>query len=180
MEQITTLLDRNRRSIEPVLPEDLTILYGGDLRFPEHDDRPYVIGNFVSTLDGVVSFEVPGKSGGGDISGFNEADRFIMGLLRASADAVIVGAGTLREVAPGHLWLAEHVYPEARDHYARYRQGALNKPEPPLNVIVSGSGAVDLRKGCFPHRGCENSYRYFTRGGELLERTAWQRSPRLK
>jgi hypothetical protein len=66
--------------------------------------RPYVIGNFVSTIDGVVSFEIPGESGCGDISGFNEADRFIMGLLRASVDAVIVGAGTLREVAPGHLW----------------------------------------------------------------------------
>ena len=114
MEQITTLLDRTDALGPSVLPEELRILYGGDLRFPSHRDRPYVIGNFVSTLDGVVSFEIPGKSGGGDISGFNEADRFIMGLLRASADAVIVGAGTLREVAPGHLWLAEHVYPEAK------------------------------------------------------------------
>jgi hypothetical protein len=108
MKQITTLLDRNGGLDRTVLPEELRILYGGDLRFLAYDDRPYVIGNFVSTLDGVVSFEIPGKSGGGDISGFNEADRFIMGLLRASADAVVVGARTLREVAPEHLWLAEH------------------------------------------------------------------------
>ena len=113
MEPITTLLDRTDALGPSVLSEKLRNLYGGDLRFPLHRDRPYVIGNFVSTLDGVVSFEVPGKSGGGDISGFNEADRFIMGLLRASADAVIVGAGTLREVAMGHLWLAKHAYAEA-------------------------------------------------------------------
>jgi riboflavin biosynthesis pyrimidine reductase len=108
-----------------------------------------VVGNFVSTLDGVVSFQIPGKSGGGEISGFNAADRFIMGLLRASADAVVVGAGTLRDTAAEHLWLAEHVYPEARDLYIRYRRAVLKKSEPPLNVIVTGSGIVDLQKAVF-------------------------------
>lgn len=152
MEQINTLFDWSRTQDKPVLPEDLTILYGGDLRFSTSDFKPYVIGNFVSTIDGVVSFEIPGESGGGDISGFNEADRFIMGLLRASVDAVIVGAGTLREVAPGHLWLAEYVYPEASERYARYRQEKMNKLVPPLNVIVSGSGDVDLKRAVF-HTG---------------------------
>jgi len=152
MEQINTLFERNSAQDQSVLSEELTILYGGDLRFPAVDCKPYVIGNFVSTIDGVVSFEIPGESGGGDISGFNEADRFIMGLLRASVDAVIVGAGTLREVAPGHLWLAGYVYPEASERYARYRQGKLNKLVPPLNVIVSGSGAVDLQRAVF-HTG---------------------------
>jgi riboflavin biosynthesis pyrimidine reductase len=170
MEQITTLLDRNGALDQTVLPEELRILYGGDLRFPAHDDRPYVIGNFVSTLDGVVSFEIPGKSGGGDISGFNEADRFIMGLLRASADAVVVGARTLREVAPGHVWLAEQVYPEARERYARYRQGVLNKPEPPLNVIVTGSGAVDLQRAAFRTLGVRTLIVTSPNGRELLAR----------
>jgi riboflavin biosynthesis pyrimidine reductase len=169
MEQITTLLDKNRERDHIVLPEELRVLYGGDLSFPEHDDQPYVIGNFVSTLDGVVSFEVLGKSGGGDISGFNEADRFIMGLLRATADAVVVGARTLREVAPGHLWLAERVYPEAREQYARYRQG-LNKPEPPLNVIVSGSGAVDLQRAVFRTRGVRTLIITSPNGRGLLAR----------
>jgi riboflavin biosynthesis pyrimidine reductase len=149
MEQINTLLDRSKAQDQPVLPEELKILYGRDLRFPALDVRPYVIGNFVSTIDGVVSFEIPGESGGGDISGFNEADRFIMGLLRASVDAVIVGAGTLREVAPGRLWLAAYVYPEASELYARYLQRVLNKLVPPLNVIVSASGAVDLQRAVF-------------------------------
>jgi hypothetical protein len=126
MEQINMLLDRSKAPDQPVLPEELKILYGGDLRFPAFDVRPYVISNFVSTIDGMVSFEIPGESGGGDISGFNEAERFIMGLLRASVDAVIVGASTLREVAPGHLWLAAYVYPEESERYARYRQRVLS------------------------------------------------------
>jgi riboflavin biosynthesis pyrimidine reductase len=94
-------------------------LYSGDLRFPAHPDQTYVIDNFVSTLDGVVSYEIHGKAGGGEISGFNEADRFIMGLLRASVDAIVVGTGTLRNTAAGHLWVAEGVYPEARELYTR-------------------------------------------------------------
>jgi len=168
MEQINTLLDRTPALARAVLPEELRILYGGDLRFPAHDDQPYVIGNFVSTLDGVVSFEVPGKSGGGEISGFNEVDRFIMGLLRASADAVLVGAGTVREVAPGHLWLAEHVYPEARELYAQYRREVLLKPEPPLNVIVSGSGDVDLQRAVFRTPGVRTVIATSPSGSELL------------
>lgn len=170
MQQINTLFDRSKAQVQPVLPEELKILYGGDLRLPAFDFRPYVIGNFVSTIDGVVSFEIPGKSGGGDISGFNEADRFIMGLLRASVDAVIVGAGTLREVAPGHLWLAEYVYPEARERYARYRQGVLNKLVPPLNVIVSGSGAADLQRAVFHTDAVKTLILTSPKGTALLEK----------
>jgi riboflavin biosynthesis pyrimidine reductase len=170
MRPITTLLDRGNTLERGVLPEELAILYGGDLRFPEHDDRPYVIGNFVTTLDGVVSFEVPGKSGGGDISGFNEADRFIMGLLRASADAAIVGSRTLGQVASGHLWLAEHVYPDARDQYARYRRQQINKPGAPLNVIVSGSGAVDLQRAVFRTPDVSALILTSASGREFLER----------
>jgi riboflavin biosynthesis pyrimidine reductase len=166
---ITTLLDRESTLEHAVLPYELAVLYGGDLRFPAPDERPYVIGNFVSTLDGVTSFEVPSKSGGGEISAFNEADRFIMGLLRASADAAIVGSRTLREVAAGHLWLAEHVYPEVRDHYARYRR-QLSKPRPPLNVIVSGRGAVDLQRAVFRTPGIDALIVTSPNGRELLER----------
>src|ERR1051326_3331512 len=78
--------------------------YGSDLRIPLREDRPTVIANFVSTLDGVVSFQTPDAMGGGEISGFFEPDRFVMGLLRTLADAVLVGAGTLR-AAPKHRWI---------------------------------------------------------------------------
>ena len=168
MDPVTTLFDTNRDTGRTALTEELRLLYGGGLGFPERSDRPYVAGNFVSTLDGVVSFAVPGKSGGGEISGFNETDRFIMGLLRASADAVMVGAGTLREVDPGYLWLPEHAYPEGKERYARYRQGALRKPEPPWNVIVSGSGELDLGRAVFRTRGVKALVITSPKGEKLL------------
>ena len=55
-----------------------------------------MVANFVSSLDGVVSLGVPGKAGGGEISGFNPHDRMVMGLLRAAADAESLLAETIR------------------------------------------------------------------------------------
>src|SRR6266699_3667331 len=89
------------------LPLALSILYGR-LQFPLHPGQPYIVGNFVTTLDGVVTLNEPGHASGGDISGFNRHDQLVMGLLRAIADAVIVGAGTLRSV-PQHRWTAQYI-----------------------------------------------------------------------
>src|SRR5512141_2883278 len=69
----------------------------GMLRFPLTAGQPYVIAKFVTTLDGVASLGIPGKAGGDQISGSNKQDVALMGVLRAAADAVVVGAGTLRE-----------------------------------------------------------------------------------
>ena len=123
------------------LPPDLMHLYGR-LAFPLHPDRTYVIGNFVTTLDGVVALNESGHTGGGDISGFNQHDKMVMGLLRAVADAVIVGAGTLRSVTK-HRWTAEYIFSPLAGVYQQLRT-SLGKPEPPLNVIVTTHGAVDL------------------------------------
>ncbi|HWB99159.1 MAG TPA: dihydrofolate reductase family protein [Bryobacteraceae bacterium] len=144
MDPLRTLLDRQADASPATLPPDLAAFYDGDLRFPEAPpDRPYIIANFVTTLDGVVSFHIPGQSGGGEISGFDSADRLLMGLLRASADAVLVGAATLHEAPRGHLFVAGVVCPEAIESYRRYHPGN------PLNVIVSGSGHVDLERAVF-------------------------------
>jgi riboflavin biosynthesis pyrimidine reductase len=123
------------------LPPELESLYGR-LEFPLHSGRPYIIGNFVTTVDGVVSLNTPGHASGGDISGFNAHDRMLMGLLRAIADAVIIGAGTLR-VEPHHRWTAQYIYPELAEAYQLLRT-SLGKPETPLNVIVTARGEVDL------------------------------------
>src|SRR5438132_13919239 len=126
MERIRTLFDHAVSPGQPILPSELHRYYDGDLRFsPALEERPHVIGNFVSTLDGVVSYAIPGKAGGGDISGFNEGDRFIMGLLRASADAVMVGAATLQEAGRRHLLTAQSINPSSSDAYERYRQSVL-------------------------------------------------------
>jgi riboflavin biosynthesis pyrimidine reductase len=103
----------------------------------------------VSTLDGVVSFNLPGQSEGAQISNSNEEDRFIMGLLRASADAVVVGSGTLQAAGPHGSWLPEAVYPAAKDLYQQYRIEVLRKLEYPLVVIVTGTGGLDLTSAVF-------------------------------
>ena len=134
------LFDGERGSELP-LPPDLAALYGR-LQFPPHPGRPYVIGNFVTTLDGVVTLNEPGHAGGGDISGFNRHDQLVMGLLRAVADAVIVGAGTLRSV-PQHRWTAQYIYPAQALAYQQLRT-SLGRPAQPLNVIVTAHGEVNL------------------------------------
>lgn len=140
LEPLESLLDRIDGDDIP-LPTELAALYG-PLRFPRREGRPYVIGNFVTTMDGVASLSAPGLAGGGPISGSNPHDRMVMGLLRSVADAVIVGAGTLRSV-PNHLWTAEHIYPPLSDSYRRLRTG-LGKKSSPLNVIVTARGEIDM------------------------------------
>jgi riboflavin biosynthesis pyrimidine reductase len=129
------------RGVEVPLPRELAALYG-PLRLPSPPDRPTVIGNFVTTLDGVVSLNVPGKAGGGPISGESPHDRLIMGLLRAVVDAVVVGAGTLRAV-PRHRWTAAYAAPAFAGPYQSLRS-SLGKGAPPLNVIVTARGEIDL------------------------------------
>jgi riboflavin biosynthesis pyrimidine reductase len=127
------------------LPDALSRLYGG-IAFPA-PARPYVIANFVETLDGVVALTDSGKAGGGPISGNNQHDRMVMGLLRAAVDAVIVAAGTAR-LAPGHVWSAEHIFPDLTDEYRRLST-SLGKPERPFNVIVTSSGTIDATNRVF-------------------------------
>jgi riboflavin biosynthesis pyrimidine reductase len=149
--QIITLYEREKAKAEFLGP-DLLRLYGSDLSIPEpKNGRPYVIGNFVETIDGVVSFQIPGRSGGGEVSGGSAEDRFVMGLLRSVADAVLVGSGTLHG-DPGHVRIPEFVYPEAKELYAGLRR-RLGKPRLPLNVIVTSSGRVDLNEPTFHTEG---------------------------
>src|SRR5205807_10619937 len=118
------------------MPADLERIYGR-LGF---GDR-VVYSNFVASLDGVVTLG-DRPSAGSVISGRNQADRFLMGLLRACADAVLLGAGTLR-ATPGHHWTPEHIYPDLAASFARLRAGLGRKPQPRLFVVTS-RGDVDL------------------------------------
>lgn len=116
------------------LPPALSALYGGDLGFPE----PCLYANFVASLDGVVALGPEYPSSGSTISGREPADRFVMGLLRACADAVLIGAGTLR-ASPRHRWTPEHVYPAAAADFALLREQRRRAAEPEL-VVVTASG----------------------------------------
>ena len=117
------------------LPEELADAYGGGLGF----ERPRVVANFVSSLDGVVAIpDLPQSNK--LISDASESDRFVMGLLRAFADAVVIGSGTLRASASG-VWTPERAYPPAADAFAELRR-RLGKPEAPERVVLTGTGAV--------------------------------------
>jgi riboflavin biosynthesis pyrimidine reductase len=120
------------------LPEGLAETYGGPLGFSE----PRLYANFVASLDGVVA--LPGEiQSNRMISAHSEADRFVMGVLRASADAVLVGAGTMRG-SPRTQWTAEHAYPPAASLFGALRRSRRRSPRPTL-AVLSGSGSVDPR-----------------------------------
>ncbi|HEY6619091.1 MAG TPA: dihydrofolate reductase family protein [Steroidobacteraceae bacterium] len=142
---LRTLLETTRGRALP-LPPKLSRQYGA-LRLPVPRSGLLVFSNFVSTLDGVVSLQVKGHGGGGDISGFSGQDRMVMGLLRAVADAVIVGSGTLA-ADPQHLWTPQAICPELGADYRRLAD-AMAKPRAALNVIVSAEGTVNLRLPVF-------------------------------
>ena len=137
---LKTLFETKRGTVLP-LPPKLARLYGC-LRMPLPRSHPHVFSNFVTSLDGVVSLNVEGHASGGDISGSSAQDRMVMGLLRAIADVVIIGSGTLG-ADRRHVWTAEAIFPELADEY-RQLSKALGKRGAPLNVIVSGSGGIDL------------------------------------
>ncbi|MCX7171513.1 MAG: dihydrofolate reductase family protein [Proteobacteria bacterium] len=137
---LKTLLEAKRGKLLP-LPPQLARLYGC-LRMPLPRRHPHVFSNFVTTLDGVVSLNKKGHASGGDISGFSAQDRMVMGLLRAIADVVIIGSGTLG-ADRRHVWSAEAIFPKLADEFRQLRRD-LGKSETPLNVIVSGSGEIDL------------------------------------
>ncbi len=107
-----------------------------------------IFANFVQTLDGIVSLKIPGKSGGAEISGKNEEDAFIMGTLRACADAVVFGEDTFRN-APGHVWTAACMYPQFEKEFHTFRKHVGKASLHPLNIVVSGMGRVNLDEPLF-------------------------------
>lgn len=122
------------------LPPELKKIYGGDWILPDTSVRPYSYSNFVMSHDGRVSFNTPGHEGGGDVSGFNRHDQWLMALARARADAVVVGANTLRTESE-HEWSAGYIFPEDEEAFGNFRK-AENRKELPLQVIVTRSGDV--------------------------------------
>lgn len=127
---------------EPIaLPGALRGLYG-ELRFPTAEYRPHVYANFASTLDGVVALGGPTPSGGAEITGRDPHDRFVLALLRAAADVIVVGAGTLR-ASPRHRWSAERAMPVLAAPLAEMRRAAGGS-SPARVVVVSARGDLDL------------------------------------
>jgi riboflavin biosynthesis pyrimidine reductase len=99
--------------------------------------------NFISTIDGVVSYGL----GSGDsraVGGGIPADRLLMAMLRAVAGVIVVGAGTLR-VALDHQWTPAALAPERVDDLAALR-AAAGRPAAPAPLLVVSTEA-DLPSG---------------------------------
>jgi riboflavin-specific deaminase-like protein len=87
------------------------------------DVRPYVVSNFVVTLDGRVT--LGGRSGAIG----SDQDTAMLVALRTRVDAVMIGAGTMRAECYGRV---------IRDPAKRERRERDGLPHDPLMVIVSG------------------------------------------
>ncbi len=92
-------------------------------------DRPYVLANFIATVDGSVT--VGGDSGG--INRFAPGDKAVFDALREQADAVLAGTGTIAHESYGRL---------VPDPAARARREAAGLAADPLAVVLSRSGDV--------------------------------------
>ncbi len=132
-------------------------------------DRPYVILNMASTLDGRASID--GRSG----SIGNRADRELFHALRAGVDAVMAGAGTVRVERYGRI-IAKQAVRQARldrglsaEPLACIVSGRLSLPldtpllgEPQARVVIVTSSAASL-----PDTAADVQYVRAVRDGEL-------------
>lgn len=130
--RLEALLDGGGEALV-TLPEALEAAHGGPFWLPER----IVYANFVSSVDGIAAIAGIEMSSAA-ISGGASADRFTMALLRAVADAIVVGAGTLRE--HGGPWTAEKAFPAGADDFRRLRAGMSS--EAPTLVVVTASGKL--------------------------------------
>jgi riboflavin biosynthesis pyrimidine reductase len=118
------------------IPVELAELYGGGIGL----DEPCVVANFVESLDGVVA--VPRLSRSHAVIGDeSEADRFVLALVRACSDAVVVGSGTLL-ASPKGTWRVDRAYPAAAEALAELR-ARRGRPEQPLVVVVTTGASLD-------------------------------------
>lgn len=149
MEPIHTLYERTPAPRDS-LPPALAAAYDGGLVIPDTQpgERPYVLVNFIESLDGVISYTLPGEPYQGTVGGKSDIDHMVMGILRARADAVIFGSGSLRE-DKGHIHTPAFISPPHAEVYAAYRRALGKGDSEPLSVVMSGSGQIDLNERTF-------------------------------
>jgi riboflavin biosynthesis pyrimidine reductase len=124
------------------LPPALRHVYGGDWKIATPSGLPHLYVNFVVSRDGRVSFREPGNMGGGAVSNFDRRDQWLVGLLRARADAILVGDSTVR-AEPDHVWTAEHIFPADAPSFRALRRAERRAPRP-IQVILSQNGDVPM------------------------------------
>jgi riboflavin biosynthesis pyrimidine reductase len=125
---------------EPGEMEDAAYGSYGWLGFPPPPpEGPWIFSNFVQSLDGIASLK--GKCSAGSHISQSREDHWLMELLRAHADAVILGINTLVEET-ALLGGRGPVYRVEDAHLRGLRQRIGRGRE--INVVVTGAAALDL------------------------------------
>lgn len=117
-----------QRAVPPgpaIAPQDAYT--GMDLAARAPADRPYVVCNFVATVDGKATAQGKTALLGG------EADRTVFHLLRTQVDAILAGTGTLAVERYGLL---------VRDAGRAALREAEGRSPQPLAVVISRSGRI--------------------------------------
>lgn len=116
--------------------------YQGVWSLPEPvDGRPYTTINFVVSRDGRISYAEPGEVGGAAVNNGCLADVWLMGLLRARCDAVLVGDGTVR-AEPDHVWTPTHLGGDDASAF-EWLRGHEGRDQMALHVFCSLTGAIE-------------------------------------
>lgn len=116
-------MELRRLNPEPAAVTVDAVLADLDAERRAPDSRPHVALNMISTLDGKAAVEGRTAPMG------SAADRALFHGLRAHADAVMVGAGTLRTERYGRI---------IKDPAVRERRQGAGLPPEPLACLVSG------------------------------------------
>ncbi|UJA21718.1 hypothetical protein HJD18_16850 [Thermoleophilia bacterium SCSIO 60948] len=109
---------------DPADTTPLDLVAGLDLAAGATDTRPYVISNFALTVDGRSTL------GGTSATIGSEVDTQMLVALRTAADAILIGAGTMRAERYGNL-MGD---PAKRE----LRQRAGRSPVPMLAIVSGG------------------------------------------
>jgi riboflavin-specific deaminase-like protein len=121
------------RPLSPEGPVDVTRLYVDLLGADAHGDRPHVALNMVTSADGRATL-----AGTADIG--SRTDRALLRHLRSLADAVLIGAGTLR---------ANDFTPRVASREAMDRRELAARPPQPIGVVVSRRGDLPIDRKFF-------------------------------
>lgn len=118
---------------DPGAVDDVAVLVAAEER-PAPADRPWVLVNMVASLDGAIA--VAGRSQG--LGG--PTDKAMFAALRAVADVVLVGAGTVR---------AEGYGPARPSEATRAARRARGQTDAPRLAVVTRSLHLDLNAALF-------------------------------
>lgn len=138
MQDFQVLFDHAERSalLDPVYAPY------GKLGFPAPPaGRPWIFANFVQTVDGIVSL-LGADPSGSDIAQSPE-DRWLMDLLRAHADGILLGVGTLlEETRLGRPRPRGPVFRIMDSTLGELRKRLRSGPE--RNIFVTATGRLHL------------------------------------